>query len=100
MRHRFDGDTLVLPEWKFSGGDPRVPHRSKVLAACRLGDKVHAYVQTNQPHSLFWVHVVGPGFAGDRCRRSHTVTTRNARLAEQWIQAVKAGKVKIETFMT
>ena len=92
---RFNGDKLLLPDWNFGHIDSRVPHRRHTLAEHRDGP-IRYVVSANHKKTLFWVHAVGPGFAGDNSRRSHTVTTRSESLARLWIQAVQAGKVGIE----
>jgi hypothetical protein len=58
--------------------------------------KLSFHVHSNHGGSLFWAHCSGPGFAGDRSRYSLTVTTRSKELAALWVEAVKAGKVRVE----
>jgi hypothetical protein len=95
MKPRFDGATLVLPDWHFSGKDARVPRRSRTLAFHREGGAQY-FVCANRGQTLFWVHAMAPGFAGERSRASHTCATRNEGLAQRWIAAVNAGNVRIE----
>lgn len=95
MKPKFSGETLILPHWTFSGPAPRVPHRSRTLAQHK-SERTEFFVCANHKRNLFWVHAIGPGFAGDRSRHSLTCVTRNAGLAELWIAAVNSGKVRIE----
>lgn len=94
MKLYFDSGVLVLPKWRFSGKDARVPHRSHVLAECQIG-REHFYVEANHRETLFWVHAVGPGFAGDRSRSSLTCATRNQDIAMSWLDAVRHARVRI-----
>lgn len=94
MKATFDGDVLVLPRWSFAAGNPRVPHRSSTLAFWKAG-AISYFVSANRNETLFWVRAVGPGFAGDFSRYSHTVTTRKRELAELWIKSVTTGKVTV-----
>lgn len=92
---KFDGPWLILPDWKFSNRDPRVPHRHSVLAQCAI-DRNKFYVCCNRCDNLFWVYATGPGLAGDNSRASNTVTTRSRTLADLWADAVRSGQVRIE----
>lgn len=86
---------LELPAFNFSDRAPNVPHRRWDLASHDLPGGCTAYVCANHKGVMHWVRVVGPGFAGDRSRRSATVVTRNAAEAERWIAAVRLGKVRV-----
>jgi len=94
MKAHFNGDTLVLPAWHFSQRQPRVPHRSRGMAWSRVGRRQY-FVSCNHKRTLFWVRAMGPGFAGECSRHSMTCTTRKKDLAEKWIAAVAAGKVRV-----
>lgn len=96
MKPRFDGDTLVLPRWSFSGPCPRVPHRHRELAWFDDGYDLFQ-VRTNHIGNLFWVSARGYGFTGTRCSRtSLTCITRKPEVAQAWTAAVSAGKVRLE----
>lgn len=92
---KFDGDTLVLPDCKFTQPDSAVPHRSRTFGYHRDGSTQY-FVNCNRNETLFWVHALAPGFAGERSRASRTCATKNKALANQWRDAVVAGKVRIE----
>lgn len=94
VKPTFEGEQLILPDWKYSGRDARVPHRSRTLAFHRQGAAQY-FVCANHKRTLFWVHAIAPGFSGDCSRASHTCTTRNEAIAAQWIAAVQQGRVKI-----
>lgn len=97
MKTKFNGPVLILPDWKFSQPDARVPHRRRIIAHYKVpGIRLEYFVCENHKRTLFWVKAVGPGIAGDFCRVSHTVSTTSKDLAALWVQAVTAGNVRIE----
>lgn len=94
MKATIENGILTLPNWSFSKPCPRVPHRRYDLASFKAGE-LEYIVSHNHPRSLFWVRCVGPGFAGPRCKRSATITTRDAGLAAVWVEKVNAGLVAV-----
>lgn len=96
VKPTFEGEQLILPDWKYSGRDARVPHRRSVLAEYTDGRNKFFVCRNHRSfRGLWWVHATGYGFAGENSRASHTCATRNETLAAKWIAAVQQGRVKI-----
>lgn len=85
---------LMLPHWTARDQYGIVPHRSRTIAFHKKGRR-EFHVCRNRKGTLFWVHALGPGFAGDVCRHSDTSITRSAKTAAIWAEMVHAGKVEV-----